>query len=67
MSKESAGLSQIMVGLGWDEVQQSTGFFGALFGSKPEEIDCDAFASMLGYDGKLLHHTIDLKECTVFL
>lgn len=67
LSKESAGLSQIMVGLGWDEVQQSTGFLGTLFGSKPEDIDCDAFAIMLGYDGKLLHHTNDLKECTVFL
>ena len=66
LSKESAGLSQIMVGLGWDEVQQSTGFLGALFGSKPDDIDCDAFAIMLGYDGKLLHHTTDLKECTVF-
>lgn len=66
LSKESAGLSQIMVGLGWDEVQQSKGFLGALFGSKPEDIDCDAFAIMLGYDGKLLHHTNDLKECTVF-
>ena len=66
LSKESAGLSQIMVGLGWDEVQQSTGFLGTLFGSKPEDIDCDAFAIMLGYDGKLLHQTNDLKECTVF-
>lgn len=66
LSKESAGLSQIMVGLGWDEVQQNTGLLGALFGSKPEDIDCDAFAIMLGYDGKLLHHTNDLKECTVF-
>lgn len=37
-----------------------------MFGSKPEEIDCDAFAIMLGYDGKILHHTIDIKECTVF-
>lgn len=66
LSKESAGLSQIMVGLGWDEAQQSTGFLGALFGSKPEEIDCDAFAIMLGNDGKLLHHTTNVKECTVF-
>jgi len=66
LSKESAGLSQIMVGLGWDEVQQNTGFLGALFGAKPADIDCDAFAIMLGYDGKLLHHTTDIKECTVF-
>lgn len=66
LSKESAGLSQIMVGLGWDEAQQSTGFFSALFGPKPEEIDCDAFAIMLGNDGKLLHHATDVKKCTVF-
>lgn len=66
LSKESTGLSQIMVGLGWDEAQQSTGFLGALFGSKTEEIDCDAFAIMLGNDGKLLHHTTNVKECTVF-
>jgi stress response protein SCP2 len=66
LSKESAGLTQIMVGLGWDEAQKNTGFLGALFGSKPQDIDCDAFAIMLGHDGKLLHHTKELKECTVF-
>jgi len=66
LSKESNGLTQIMVGLGWDEVQQNTGFLGALFGSKPQDIDCDAFAIMLGHDGKLLHHTTEIKECTVF-
>ncbi len=66
LSKESNGLTQIMVGLGWDEVQQNTGFLGALFGSKPQDIDCDAFAIMLGHDGRLLHHATELKECTVF-
>ena len=66
LSKERAGLSQVMVGLGWDEVQKNTGFLGALFGSKQEDIDCDAFAIMLGYDGKVLHHTPQIKECTVF-
>lgn len=66
LSKESNELSQIMVGLGWDEVQQNKGFLGALFGSKPQDIDCDAFAIMLGHDGKLLHHTNEIKECTVF-
>ena len=66
LSKESYGLSQVMVGLGWDEVQQNTGFLGSLFGSKPQDIDCDAFAIMLGYDGKLLNHTTEVKECTVF-
>lgn len=66
LSKESNGLSQIMVGLGWDEAQKNAGFLGALFGSKPQDIDCDAFAIMLGHDGKLLHHTTEIKECTVF-
>ena len=66
LSKGGSGLSQVMVGLGWDEVQQNRGLLGSLFGSKPQDIDCDAFAIMLGYDGKLLHHTDSLNECTVF-
>ena len=48
LSKDHAGLSKVMVGLGWDEVEQSSGFF--LFKKKP--IDCDAFALLL-QDGKL--------------
>ena len=66
LSKGDTGLTQVMVGLGWDEVQQNTGFLGSLFGSKPQDIDCDAFAIMLGYDGKLLYHTTELKECTIY-
>ena len=31
-------LRRIMVGLGWDEVQQKRGFFAP----KPKDIDCDA-------------------------
>lgn len=63
LSKESReGLSKVMVGLGWDEVPQKRGFFAP----KPQDIDCDAFAILLGYDGKLLNHTNDLKQCTVF-
>ena len=65
LSKERNGLSKVMVGLGWAEAQQSTGFLG-MFKSKPEDIDCDAFAICLGADGKLLNHTTQLKECTVF-
>ena len=65
LSKESHGLSKVMVGLGWDEVQQSGGFLG-LFKAKPQDIDCDAFAILLGYDGKVLNHTSKIKECTVF-
>ena len=50
LSKESAGLSRIMVGLGWDEAKQSKG----LFSFKPKQaIDCDASVIMLT-DGKLM-------------
>ena len=57
LSKDNAGLSKIIVGLGWDEVQQSSsggGFLSALFGggSKRQPIDCDASALMFK-NGKL--------------
>ena len=43
LTKENPGLSRIVVGLGWDEVQRRRG----LFARKPEDIDCDAFAVLL--------------------
>jgi len=43
LTKENAGLSKVIVGLGWDEVQQKRGFFAP----KPQDIDCDAFALLL--------------------
>ena len=43
LSKESAGLSQVLVGLGWDEAQKR----GGLFAPKPQPIDCDASAILL--------------------
>ncbi len=49
LSKESAGLSQVLIGLGWDEVVQSRGFFS----SKPKPIDCDASAILLS-NGRLM-------------
>lgn len=49
LSKGHAGLSRIVVGLGWDEVEQPRGFFSP----KPQAIDCDAFALML-QNGKLM-------------
>ena len=49
LSKENAGLARIVVGLGWDEVQQKRGFFAP----KPQDIDCDASALLL-QNGKLL-------------
>lgn len=48
LSKDNAGLSNVLIGLGWDEVKQSRG----LFAPKPQAIDCDASVLML-QDGKL--------------
>lgn len=57
LSKEGKeGLNKIIVGLGWDEVQQGggKGLLGALFGggATKQDIDCDASALVLR-DGKL--------------
>ena len=46
LTKEKPGLSEIFVGLGWDEVQQDSGFLGSLFGKK-QDIDCDASVYLL--------------------
>lgn len=49
LTKDNAGLSKIVIGLGWDEVkQQKKGFFAA----KPAAIDCDASVLALK-EGKL--------------
>lgn len=48
LTKESAGLSRVVVGLGWDEVKRAKGF--SLF--KAASIDCDATAFLL-QNGKL--------------
>ena len=48
LSKENAGLSELVVGLGWDEVSQKKG----LFGGRQRAIDCDAFALLLS-NGRL--------------
>jgi stress response protein SCP2 len=57
LSKESAGLTAVMVGLGWDEVRQtkSGGFLSSLLGlgSKEADIDCDASAILL-QNGRLV-------------
>ncbi len=41
-SNGQGSLQRVMVGLGWDEVEQKRGFFG--LGPKPQDIDCDASA-----------------------
>lgn len=48
LSKEHAGLSNVLVGLGWDEAPRKKG----LFAPKPQAIDCDASAILLK-NGKL--------------
>ena len=63
LTKGSAGLSRIMVGLGWDEVQKNSGFLGIFSGPK-QDIDCDASAILCGANGKLI--TTDLKTTCVF-
>lgn len=49
LSKDNAGLSTVIIGLGWDEVRQSRGFFAP----KPQPIDCDASALLLT-NGRLI-------------
>lgn len=44
LSKDNAGLSNVLIGLGWDEVKRSKGGF---FAPKPQDIDCDASAILL--------------------
>lgn len=56
----SAGLTKIMVGLGWDEVQQKRGFFAP----KPKDIDCDASVILCGADGKVV--SPDTKQNCVY-
>ncbi len=48
LTKGNAGLSKLMVGLGWDPVQVKKSFFG-LGGGAPD-IDCDASVLMLEND-----------------
>ncbi|MDO4792965.1 MAG: TerD family protein [Filifactor alocis] len=69
LSKDNAGLSKVIVGLGWDEVEQKKGFFSA----RPQSVDCDASAILLQggrlcekndliYFGNLQHPTGTVKH-----
>lgn len=56
-------LSRVMVGLGWDEAQNTkSGLLGALFGSNA--IDCDASAILCGSNGKVIGK--DIKEHCIY-
>ena len=58
LRKNTGGeLTKVMVGLGWDEAQQSGGgLFSSLFGSAPADIDCDASA-IVCKNGKLVSNS----------
>ncbi|MBR4083524.1 MAG: TerD family protein [Lachnospiraceae bacterium] len=58
LSKDNAGLGKVIIGLGWDEVQQpKKGFFAP----KPAPIDCDASAILL-QNG----HVVDKADIVYF-
>ncbi len=47
LTKGNSGISKVIVGLGWDEKKSGKGgLFGAMFGKKGADIDCDASAIM---------------------
>lgn len=53
LTKGNSGLSQIMVGLGWDPVETKSSGLKGLFAAKPAEVDCDASVIMLNGNNKL--------------
>lgn len=50
LTKGNAGLTKVIVGLGWDPAEQKSGFFGM---KKAANVDCDASALLLDANGKL--------------
>jgi stress response protein SCP2 len=59
LTKGNPGLSKIMVGLGWDPVQQKGGgLLGSLFGGgSASNVDCDASVIMLGENDKVVQNS----------
>ncbi len=52
LRKSNPGLSSITVGLGWDPIKSSGGFFKSLMGGQ-QNVDCDSSVFMLNSQGKL--------------
>jgi stress response protein SCP2 len=55
LTKGNAGLSELIVGLGWDPIDQvggSRSFLGSLLGGKKADFDCDASVLLLDANGK---------------
>lgn len=65
LTKKDSGqqFRHLMVGLGWDEVERSSGLF-SFFSSSQENADCDASVILCGADGKLIGKSI--SESMVF-
>ena len=61
LSKETGSLSKLMVGIGW-EVDESKASLSR--SGKVMSIDCDAFAVILGADGKAIGSKYN--DCTVY-
>lgn len=62
LTKSGGGsLRRILVGLGWDEVQQKRGFFAP----KPQDIDCDASVILCGANGRVISSEIS-QTCVYF-
>ena len=73
LTKGEIGLNHIMVGLGWDEAQQSSAGGGLLgfFKSKPKiyDIDCDASAILCDSNGKYMdlvyYHNLQISDGSI--
>ena len=64
LTKGNAGLAELIVGLGWDPIEQSGGggLLKGLFGGKKTEIDCDASVLLLDANERITR-----KEHTIFI
>lgn len=57
LDKDANDLSKVTIGLGWDvkEKKVEGGFFKKMFAAPPEDFDLDAFAVLLGANGKIMN------------
>jgi len=53
LKKSENDLSMVTIGLGWDILEEKSGFLGGLFAKKPAEYDLDVVAFLCGADGKV--------------
>ncbi len=62
---DGSGLKKVMVGLGWDEAQQTARGLKALFAAKPADIDCDAAVILCGENGKVISGNVN-ESCVYY-